>query len=124
LQQNERFAVAATAFVLKHESRFRSHFLQAICNCGAREARAHFDIDVEPWWWCDLVLKNSRSAFVIEFKIKAKLADHQNPRKAAFFRNRQGTAEIWLWPTNPEGISIAQIKEFRSPSKSPNFRKS
>lgn len=77
--QTERFAVAAIAFCLKHDEQFRTHFLVKVC--GETISNGAFDILIEEKAWGDLVLAahDRSSVFVVECKIKAALAEHQDP---------------------------------------------
>ena len=85
-RRHELFAVAAVAFVLKHEERFRSFFMRRIC--GSERALEHrgFSIEVQPHQHSDLAIKDERNSalYVIEFKIDADLEPIQDPANSEF----------------------------------------
>jgi hypothetical protein len=92
LRQNRRelFAVAAVAFALKHDEKFRVHFLREICGFGAREIPSVPKIEVQPRDHSDMSITDevTSSLFVVEFKVGAELEQKQNPGNAkAFFGN-------------------------------------
>jgi len=85
----ERFAVAAIAFALKHDSSFRRQFWERVCWVkGDPPLCKSPEILLEPAHWADLLIINltkaGRYAYVIECKIRAGLGDAQNPAKRAF----------------------------------------
>jgi hypothetical protein len=83
--RRELFAVAALGFVLKHETAFRTEFLKKIC--GEPNEKG-FLILCEEFHCADLILcQKSRGVFyVLEAKIKAKLAKKQNPDRPEFIK--------------------------------------
>jgi hypothetical protein len=85
-EERERFAVAAIAFCIKHHLPFRRHFLKVIAN---REHTDVNEVDVEPRPWGDLVLQGN-DVVVLEFKLKALLAEHQDPNKTRFASSGYG----------------------------------
>lgn len=88
--RRELFAVAAVAFVLKHDETFRARFFREICGFAASAGRAMPRIEVQPHDHSDLAIKDevAASLFVVEFKVGAELEEKQNPRHdKAFFGN-------------------------------------
>ncbi len=86
--RRELFAVAAVAFVLKHDEEFRVHFLNEICGRTASATPPIPGIEVQPHEHSDLAIKDeaNSSLFIIEFKVGAELQKKQNPKhEAAFF---------------------------------------
>jgi len=77
----ERFSVAALAFCLSHAPAFRECFFCEILSNGITPPVRHstFKIQVEPSNWADLLIYNLEDVYVIEFKIDAAIANHQNP---------------------------------------------
>ena len=80
-EERERFSVAAIAFCLEHDNRFKARFLRAI---GGPPPASISKISVEPEHWGDLVLEGSRHVLVLEFKLGALLQDHQSPEARIF----------------------------------------
>jgi hypothetical protein len=74
--ERERFAVAAIAFCYQHNKRFREYFLRTVAALKPGDVNS---IDVEPVRWGDLILEGKRDVIVLEFKLKALLAEHQDP---------------------------------------------
>jgi hypothetical protein len=91
-REAERFLVAATAFCIKHDRVFRSHFLTSICDLPDKQANSPFRLLVEPHRWGDLVLTSPQkdSVFVVEFKIRHSLQDWQNPESPDFEQRGYG----------------------------------
>src|ERR1041385_5517526 len=84
-EEQERFAVAAVGFCLKHDETFRKGFFQKICRRnGHPDLAADFRIEVEPVHWADLRITNANCVYVLEFKILAKIEPKQNPKNSAF----------------------------------------
>ena len=84
--RKEDFAVAAVAFVLKHDEKFKLHFLVSIC--GVQETEVNdYEILLHPHDF-DLVLLNEKqnSVIVFEFKVDAGLDSHQKYFGQDFFR--------------------------------------
>ena len=79
-KRNELFAVAAVAFVMKHEPSFKKHFLKKICNAEAASVETDdYEVLLQPYDFDLVVLnKNQSEAIVIEFKIDAELECHQD----------------------------------------------
>jgi len=99
-EQQERFAVGMIGFVLEHDSKFRAHFLEKVCGLRDLPQTNGWEILVEPAHWGDLVLKHraSNSFVVAEFKIRAKLEEHQNPSMPRFFLpGRNGACDGYGW---------------------------
>jgi len=71
---------------LEHDAEFKAHFLERICGLKDLTSAEAWQVAVEPENWGDLVLKNRQAGLfvVAEFKITAKLADHQDPSKSLF----------------------------------------
>ena len=90
-RENERFAVAAIAFCLKHDESFRRHFFEKVCrqNDGS-ELNGDFRIEFEPKPWADLKIQNAGREYVIEFKIGARLEPKQNPNNDEFNKKPDG----------------------------------
>lgn len=84
--QHERFAASIMGFALDHDSKFRRHFLKAICGLAHGVNDPTWEVSVEPEKWGDLVLRNKAlsTLIVVEFKIDCPLASHQNPSKRSF----------------------------------------
>ena len=83
--ESERFAVAAVAFCLMHDKAFLKHFLDNVCRQkGDPDIEASVSIEIEEKLWADLKITNGAFTCVVEFKIGAKLEDHQNPTNPAF----------------------------------------
>jgi hypothetical protein len=93
--QKEMFAVAAVAFVLKHDEKFRAHFLHKICGFAVSVVPPRLRIEVQPNDHSDLALKDDAnlSVFIVEFKVGAELKPKQNPKheKAFFAKDGYGT---------------------------------
>lgn len=107
MQQVERFAVAMLGFALKYDLVFRQSFLQTICECPDVEDPAAFDIEIEVAKCGDLVLVRNKSlgAYALEFKVGAKLQEHnQSPKNPDFFtmgygagiKSRYGVASTYI----------------------------
>ena len=80
-EERERFAVAAIAFCAAHDAKFKRHFLEVV---GLKNATTIELIELEPERWGDLVLSGPSDVVIIEFKLDALLAKHQDPRKPLF----------------------------------------
>jgi hypothetical protein len=84
----ERFAVAAIAFCLQHHDAFLNHFFNAVCRREGDPPLDEWSIDIEPHTWSDLAIYNRSPSgtfvYIVECKIGAGLADHQNPDKKEF----------------------------------------
>ena len=86
-KERERFTVAAIAFCLKHDAAFLQHFWKKVCGQdGKRESPGTVTVEVEPRHWADLLLKGGDRLCVVEMKIGASLATHQNPTSNIFFK--------------------------------------
>lgn len=88
-REAERFAAAAIAFAWQHHPGLRKHIWKTICHFrGDPPLSRNATISVEPEHWADLLIINplskQRFIYVIECKIGAALAKHQNPAKRAF----------------------------------------
>lgn len=85
-ERRELFAVAAVAFTMKHDAAFKRHFLKAICGIDDIEKPEEYKVHVQPDDF-DLVLTNDEKSEVIilEFKVRASLAKHQNYQEPDFF---------------------------------------
>jgi len=85
-EERERFAVAAIAFCIKRDSSFRRHFLKVVADSENADV---YEVDVEPKRWGDLVLKG-KDVVVLEFKLQALLAEHQDPSTSRFASSGYG----------------------------------
>src|SRR5437773_4306073 len=74
--ERERFAVAAIAFCCEHDAHFQDHFLRVVADLKQTNVNK---IEVEPQQWGDLVLEGNKDVVVLEFKLDALLAGHQDP---------------------------------------------
>jgi hypothetical protein len=87
-KREEDFAVAAVAFVLKHDEIFKRHFLENVCGIkDATENLAGYEVRLHPHDF-DLVLVNERKneVVVLEFKVGVDLAAHQKYFGTDFFK--------------------------------------
>src|SRR2546430_7654244 len=90
MNESERFVAAAIAFAWRYdEPQFRDHFWKSVCRFNDDpELTDKAEIRVEPYRWADLLITNptSRELFVyaVELKIRAGLAEIQNPGKRQF----------------------------------------
>lgn len=84
-KQRERFAASMIAFAMQYDARFKTHFLESF-GCKLGSGRAGFKVLIEPDDWGDIVVENedTKTVFVLELKIGAKLAEKQNPSKDLF----------------------------------------
>jgi hypothetical protein len=80
-ERREIFAVAAVGFALKHDAQFKKIFLKKFA--GIDEGTENYEPSLQPADCIDLELKNRDKGILvaIEFKVGAKLQDHQNPWK-------------------------------------------
>src|SRR5438876_11335356 len=85
-EERERFAVAAIAFCIKRDSSFRRHFLKVVADSENADI---YEVDIEPKRWGDLVLKG-KDVVVLEFKLQALLAEHQDPNASRFVSSGYG----------------------------------
>jgi hypothetical protein len=86
-KEAERFAVAAVAFCLNYDKPFKEHFWRVVCRFpGDPQLTSDSKILVEENQWADLKIANGSHIYVVEFKIRAPLADKQNPNKDAFWQ--------------------------------------
>jgi len=86
-EERERFAAAAIAFCLEHDTAFLQHFWEKVCcQDGDRESPGTITVEVEPRRWADLLLKAGDQLCVVEMKIGARLAIHQDPTSDVFFK--------------------------------------
>lgn len=85
--RRELFTVASVAFTLKHDVKFRAHFLHQVC--GVTQLGPKPAIEVQPFHHSDLAIKDdaASSLIVVEFKVGATLKPQQNPAETAFFRS-------------------------------------
>lgn len=87
----ERYVAAAIAFCFKHDTNFRLHFCKQICLPDGMPAEPPNAMEIEPVNWADLRLTTTTSqgstVHVIECKVGARLASHQNPEDPAFAEN-------------------------------------
>jgi hypothetical protein len=85
-REAERFAVAAVAFCLQHDTNFRQHFWRAICkHDGDPKLNGTAKVEVEENRW-DLTISNGKVCYLLEFKIDCDLAAKQNPNEPAFMQ--------------------------------------
>jgi hypothetical protein len=120
--QKERFAVAAIGFCLVHDPTFRSHYFGALL-CDIPEAKgmsrdvSQLKVQIEPHTWADLLVEDERSVLVVEHKITAELAPHQDPWKKSFFEYAKGAppgygAEMKTHFPSKQLFYVALGKEF------------
>jgi len=102
-EQKELFAVAAVAFTMKFEEGFKRQFLKAICGISDVETLEDYKILIQDGDFADLLLFNEKKSevIVIEFKIDAKLKDHQNFGKEY---------KKVFWESNGYGLQILRSK--------------
>ena len=83
------FAVAAVAFVLKHDEEFRDHFFREICGFTVLPGQSRPRIEVQPHDHSDLAIKDeaNSSVSIVEFKVGAELEPKQDPKQKAFLAN-------------------------------------
>jgi hypothetical protein len=81
----EEFSVAAVAFAMKHDDGFKRYFLERICEVTIPFNPDAYEIFLQPHDF-DMVLRSEMKSeyIVIEFKVWAKLAPHQN-----YYENEQ-----------------------------------
>ncbi len=87
--QHERFTAAALVFCCQHDPTFRQHFWERICRLDGDPATpASIGFEVEPHRWADVLVRSTglhgALVHVVECKIGAGLANHQNPKHRAF----------------------------------------
>jgi hypothetical protein len=82
----EEFAVAALAFTMKHDRKFKCHFLKKICGADMVGNSDDYEIHVQPHDF-DLTLENKKKSevIVLEIKVGARLEDHQEFNKTEKF---------------------------------------
>lgn len=78
-QRLEEFAVATVGFVLKHDIEFKRKFLRDFAEI--EDDVEKYEVSVQDTNCADLALKNEgkRTLVVFEFKVHARLENHQNP---------------------------------------------
>jgi len=81
----ERFAVAAVAFCIKHDEAFKRYFLDVVAKLPPEKIS---EVTPEPKLHTDLVLEGDGHILVLEFKIDARLEEHQNPEEPAFWKEK------------------------------------
>jgi len=90
-REAERFAVAAVAFCLKYDERFRRHFWNKVCRQdGDSDLRPDALVTIEAENWSDLKIENGDCRCIVEFKIGADLEKKQNPNEKEFFMKDVG----------------------------------
>ncbi|MBV9126769.1 MAG: hypothetical protein JO117_01645 [Verrucomicrobia bacterium] len=85
MEQHERFATACLAFVLHHDSAFRTDFLKTICDYKEFPVMRDFQVSIEIDKCGDLALIAENVILIIDIKINSGLADKQNPDKGKKF---------------------------------------
>ncbi len=86
-KERERFAAAAIAFCLKHDDAFLQCFWEKLCaRDGDSKSHGMPTVEVEPRRWADLLLTSGDQLCVVEMKIGARLAIHQDPTSDSFFK--------------------------------------
>jgi hypothetical protein len=95
-QERERWVVAALGHVLTYDRRFREEFWRSVCCEDGNESPRDIKVTVEPKNSADLCLtaswENRHIVCVIEAKLGAPLAPHQDPdNKKAFLSDNIGT---------------------------------
>lgn len=85
-EERQRFAVSAIAFCIKRDSSFRRHFLKVVADSENADI---CEVDVEPKRWGDLLLRG-KDIIVLEFKLQALLAEHQDPNTGRFVSDGYG----------------------------------
>ncbi len=107
-KENERFAVAAVAFCLRHCAEFRQVFWKAICQ-WPKSSSDHvpsdpdrvppLDVELAPDQWADLRLiaevAGRRTVWVIEFKVDAELEPKQDPTHSKFVEPKTGYGALY-----------------------------
>ncbi len=84
-EERERFAAAAIGFCIEHSLRFSNHFLRQICGKRIKlPKQTPVTVEIEPHRWADLRITTDSLVYVVECKIGAELADHQNPGHPKF----------------------------------------
>lgn len=102
-EEAERFAVAAIAFCLKHDTQIRAHFLAKICGIQKPAKWRDAEIEVEEKQWGDLtIIHRGRGVFVVECKIRA-------PQGAAKSRKRNRILETRLRQGNSVAIQCPEV---------------
>ena len=86
-EERERFSVAAVAFCIEHDKAFKRHFLKVAANLSPEKIDK---VELEPHRCADLLLQGKQHVIVLEFKLGALLADHQNPKTRIFSEQGYG----------------------------------
>jgi len=86
--RREDFAVAAVAFVLQHDEKFKRHFIEKVCGMiiKATTNLDTYQILLHPKDF-DLVLLHEDEIVVFEFKVDAQLDEHQKYFGGDFFQS-------------------------------------
>jgi hypothetical protein len=83
--RTELFTVAAIGFMLRHDPAFKRHFLKSICSLKDVADLSGYRVECQPYHCSDLaILKDNSTAYIIEAKVDADLADHQKPWEQRF----------------------------------------
>ena len=88
IKQNRRelFAVAAVAFVIKHDAVFANDFLVRVAGVPMADLHHNFKILPQAADCADLLIEDLRNdrRYIVEFKVHAQIEDKQSPAKTAF----------------------------------------
>lgn len=87
--RRELFAVAAVAFVVKHDPIFAQDFLLRVAGVPKADLKHNFEISPQADHCADLLVKDCTSGqgYVVEFKVHAPIEDKQSPDKDEFGRS-------------------------------------
>jgi hypothetical protein len=121
-KQNRRelFAVAAVAFVAKHDENFARNFLRHVA--GVPPGALHHDFRWEPQraFCADLLITDCESdeQYIVEFKVGARLMEKQNSGSTEFERTTgYGRAIRDQFPKTKVYTALAQQRDFEDSEK-------
>jgi hypothetical protein len=106
-KQNRRelFAVAAVAFVIKHDPQFAKDFLTRVAGVPQEALRNNFVVQPQAEDHADLLIcdHTAQRHYIVEFKVHAPPEDKQLPITAKFWRPRLGYGWQMIQRCQPHG---------------------
>jgi hypothetical protein len=117
VRQNRRelFAVAAVAFVAKHDLRFRRQLLDRVVGIPKSDLRHNFHLEPQKAFYADLAVtdQNTNKRYVVEFKVGAQLMEKQHAARSIFDeQGGYGRAFLDHFPGVSVYTVLAQEKQF------------
>ncbi|MGH8163310.1 MAG: hypothetical protein ACREP1_03130, partial [Rhodanobacteraceae bacterium] len=111
MEQVERFAVAMLGYVLGHDAPFLKKFLEEVCELPGAIADQSAKIKIEITGCGDLGIVDGDQAVYLEFKVKAPLEPHQDPRQEKEFW-REGGYGSHIQERRHQNVTFVVVSEW------------